>query len=119
MVGLHHLGEERFHPGRSDYQRQYEPILYDWKEGTDRFWCGDRSQSDVWFVNRTRTNDLHPTIKPVELIIRAIRYSSKTRDTILETFGGAGSTLIAAETTGGQARLIELDPAYRDVIRKL
>ncbi|MCW5860394.1 MAG: site-specific DNA-methyltransferase [Caldilineales bacterium] len=108
--------KNNFTLGRSDYQRQYEPILYGWKQGTDRFWCGDRGQSDVWFVNRTRTNDLHPTMKPVELVARAIRNSSKTRDTILDPFAGAGSTLIAAETTGRQAGLIELDPAYCDVI---
>ena len=102
--------------GRSDYQRAYEPILYGWKEGHDHFWCGSRSESDVWFVNRVRTNDLHPTMKPVELVARAIRNSSKSRDSILDPFAGSGSTLIACETTGRQARLIELDPAYCDVI---
>ncbi len=102
--------------GRSDYQRAYEPILYGWKEGHDHFWCGSRSESDVWFVDRVRTNDLHPTMKPVELVARAIRNSSKSRDSILDPFAGSGSTLIACETAGRQARLIELDPAYCDVI---
>jgi DNA modification methylase len=100
--------------GRSDYQRQYEPILYGWREGTDHFWCGARDQGDVWFVNRSVSNDLHPTQKPIELIERAICNSSKARDTILDAFGGAGSTLIACEKTGRQARLIELDPKYVD-----
>ncbi len=102
--------------GRSDYQRQYEPILYGWKQGTDHFWCGARDQGDVWFVNKPTKNDLHPTMKPVELVERAIRNSSKSRDIVLDCFGGSGSTMIACEKTGRQARLIELDPKYCDVI---
>ena len=104
-----------FTMGRSDYQRQYEPILYGWKEGTDHFWCGARDQGDVWFVKKPVVNDLHPTMKPVELVERAIRNSSKSRDTVLDPFGGSGSTLIACEKTGRQARLIELEPKYCDV----
>lgn len=102
--------------GRADYQRQYEPILYGWKQGNDHFWCGARDQGDVWFVNKPVKNDLHPTMKPVELVERAIQNSSKSRDIILDCFGGSGTTLIAAEKTGRQARLIELDPKYCDVI---
>jgi DNA modification methylase len=102
--------------GRADYQRQYEPILYGWKQGADHFWCGARDQGDVWFVNKPRVNDLHPTMKPVELIERAIRNSSKSRDIVLDLFGGSGTTLIAAERTGRSARLLELDPKYVDVI---
>ena len=102
--------------GRADYQRQYEPILYGWKQGTDHFWCGARDQGDVWFVDKPRVNDLHPTMKPVELIERAIRNSSKSRDIVLDLFGGSGTTLIAAERTGRSARLLELDPKYVDVI---
>jgi DNA modification methylase len=104
--------------GRSDYQRQYEPILYGWKEGAEHFWCGARDQGDVWFFNKPQKNDLHPTMKPVELVERAVRNSSKTRDIVLDPFGGSGSTLIACEKTGRQARLIELDPRYVDVIVK-
>ena len=102
--------------GRADYQRQYEPILYGWKQGADHFWCGARDQGDVWFVDKPRVNDLHPTMKPVELIERAIRNSSKSRDIVLDLFGGSGTTLIAAERTGRSARLMELDPKYADVI---
>ena len=105
-----------FTMGRSDYQRQYEPILYGWKEGTDHFWCGARDQGDVWFVKKPVANDLHPTMKPVELVERAVRNSSKGRDTVLDPFGGSGTTLIACEKAGRQARLIELDPKYCDVI---
>ena len=104
--------------GRADYQRQYEPILYGWKQGTDHFWCGDRDQSDIWNYNKPRVNDLHPTMKPVELVERAIKNSSKSRDIVLDLFGGSGTTLIASEKTGRQARLIELDPKFVDVIIK-
>jgi DNA modification methylase len=105
-----------FTMGRSDYQRQYEPILYGWKEGTDHYWCGARDQGDVWFIKKPVANDLHPTMKPVELVERAIRNSSKSRDTVLDPFGGSGSTVIACEKTGRQARVVELEPKYCDVI---
>ena len=102
--------------GRSDYQRQYEPILYGWPEGATRHWCGDRDQSDVWQIKKPHKNDLHPTMKPVELVERAIRNSSRPGDVVLDPFGGSGTTLIAAEKSGRQARLIELDPKYVDTI---
>jgi DNA modification methylase len=102
--------------GRADYQRQYEPILYGWKEGSDHYWCGARDQGDVWFFDKPARNDLHPTMKPVALVERAIRNSSKSRDIVLDPFGGSGSTLIACEKAGRQARLVELDPKYCDVI---
>jgi len=102
--------------GRADYQRQYEPILYGWRDGADHFWCGARDQGDVWQIKKPHKNDLHPTMKPVELVERAVRNSSKTRDLVLDPFGGSGSTLIACEKSGRRARLIELDPKYVDVI---
>ena len=102
--------------GRSDYQRQYEPILYGWPEGATRHWCGDRDQGDVWNIKKPQKNDLHPTMKPVELVERAIRNSSRPGNVVLDPFGGSGTTLIAAEKSGRVARLIELDPKYVDVI---
>ena len=108
--------KDTFTLGRADYQRQYEPILYGWKQGADHFWCGARDQGDVWLVNKPRVNDLHPTMKPVELVERAIRNSSKSRDIVLDLFAGSGTTLIAGEKTGRVARLLELDPGYVDVI---
>jgi DNA modification methylase len=102
--------------GHSDYQRQYEPILYGWKQGVDHYWCGARDQGDVWFIDKPVKNDLHPTMKPVQLVERAIRNSSKTRDIVLDPFGGSGTTLIAAERARRSARLVELDPKYVDVI---
>ena len=102
--------------GRADYQRQYEPILYGWKDGADHYWCGARDQGDVWLFDKPHKNDLHPTMKPVALVERAIRNSSKSRDIVLDPFGGSGTTMIAAERTGRRARLLELDPGYCDVV---
>jgi len=102
--------------GRADYQRQYEPILYGWKDGADHYWCGARDQGDVWFFDKPVKNDLHPTMKPVALVERAIRNSSKSRDIVLDPFGGSGTTMIAAERTGRRSRLLELDPRYVDVV---
>ncbi|MBG1252185.1 site-specific DNA-methyltransferase [Burkholderia pseudomallei] len=102
--------------GRADYQRQYEPILYGWRDGSEHFWCGARDQGDVWQIAKPCKNDLHPTMKPVELVERAVRNSSRTGDIVLDPFGGSGTTLIACEKTSRRARLIELDPKYVDVI---
>lgn len=102
--------------GRADHQRQYEPILYGWKDGGKHYWCGARDQGDVWQIAKPRANDLHPTMKPVELVERAINNSSRPGETVMDPFGGSGTTLIAAERTGRHARLIELDPKYVDVI---
>ena len=104
--------------GRADYQRQYEPILYGWKQGADHYWCGARDQGDVWFINKPVKNELHPTMKPVELVERAVANSSKSRDIVLDCFGGSGTTMIACEKLNRQCRMIELDPKYCDVIVK-
>lgn len=105
-----------FTMGRADYQRQYEPILYGWPDGSQRHWCGDRDQGDVWQIKKPQKNDLHPTMKPVELVERAIRNSSRPAQLVLDPFGGSGTTLIAAEKAQRRSALIELDPQYVDVI---
>jgi DNA modification methylase len=107
--------KDTFTLGRSDFQRQYEPILYGWKEGSTHFWAGARNAGDVWFIDKPRRNDLHPTMKPVELVERAILHSSRKGDLVVDPFAGAGSTLIACHKSGRRARLIELDPRYVDV----
>jgi DNA modification methylase len=108
--------KDRFTLGRSDYQRQYEPILYGWRQGAEHYWCGDRCQGDVWGVDKPFRNDLHPTMKPVALVERAIHNSSRKGDLVLDLFGGSGSTLIACERTGRHARTLEQAPEYVDVI---
>jgi len=102
--------------GRSDYQRQYEPMLYGWREGVKHYWCGARNQGDVWTIDKPSVNDLHPTMKPVELMERAIENSSRKGETVLDPFAGSGSTVIACESTGRSARMVEIDPRYVDVI---
>ncbi|MGD0274606.1 MAG: DNA modification methylase [Syntrophales bacterium] len=101
-----------FTMGRSDYQRQYEPILYGWKESGEHHWCGARDQGDVWFVNKPRVNDLHPTMKPVELCAKGIENSSPRDGIVMDLFLGSGSTLIACEQTNRICYSMELDPAY-------
>ena len=86
------------------------------RRGTTGTGAGRGIKGDVWFIDKPARNDLHPTMKPVALVERAIRNSSKSRDIVLDPFGGSGSTLIACEKTGRQARLVELDPKYCDVI---
>ncbi|MFL6447386.1 MAG: site-specific DNA-methyltransferase [Bryobacteraceae bacterium] len=108
--------KNHFTLGRSDYQRQYEPILYGWREGAERFWCGARNQGDVWFFPKPKVNDLHPTMKPVALIEQALANSSRADDLILDPFGGAESTLIACHKKGRRARILELEPLYVDVM---
>ena len=86
------------------------------ERGARHYWCGDRDQGDVWSVAKPAVNDLHPTMKPVELVERAIRNSSRRGDLVLDAFAGSGTTLIACERMERAARLIELEPKYVDVI---
>jgi DNA modification methylase len=106
-----------FTMGRSDYQRQYEPILYGWREGEKHHWCGDRDQGDVWQVDKPTANPLHPTMKPLSLVEKAIQNSSKLGDGVLDLFLGSGSTLIACEKTGRTCYGLELEPLYVDIAR--
>jgi DNA modification methylase len=107
--------KDRFVLGRASYQRQYEPIWFGWREGAKPFWCGDRDQGDLWRIERPSDNDLHPTMKPLPLIERAIENSSRPGDSVLDLFLGSGSTLIAAERTGRACLAMELEPHYVDV----
>lgn len=110
--------KDTFTLGRSDYHRQYEPILYGWKAGVSHYFCGDRSQGDVWEFAKPKKNDVHPTMKPVELCQRAVLNSSKPNDIVLDLFGGSGSTLIACEQSSRKCRMMEFEPKYCDVILK-
>lgn len=107
--------KDRFTLGRADYQRGYEPIWYGWREGAGHKWCGDRDQSDVWNIDRPSESPLHPTMKPLALVERAIANSSRDGDLILDPFLGSGTTLIAADRTGRVCAGIELDPIYVEV----
>jgi DNA modification methylase len=102
---------------RKDYHTKYEPIWYGWRNGEARLNpLLDRKQSDVWDIDRPIRSDLHPTMKPLKLIGKAMENSSKINDNVLDLFGGSGSTLITAEQLNRQCYMMELDPKYIDVI---
>lgn len=104
--------------GRQDYQWKHEPILYGWKEGAAHYFINDRTQSTILEFDKPTRNAEHPTMKPIDLLVRLIKNSSKENNIILDLFGGSGSTLIAAEQTNRISYLMELDPKYCDVIIK-
>ncbi len=108
--------KDRFTLGRADYQRQYEPIWYGWRDGAKHHWCGDRDQGDIWQIPRPARSELHPTTKPLQLVERAIANSSRPGDVVLDLFMGSGSTLIASERTGRISYGAELDPHYCDIV---
>lgn len=104
--------------GRQDYQWQHEPVLYGWKEGAAHYFINDRTQSTILEFDRPKQSALHPTMKPIDLIAKLIKNSSKENDIILDLFGGSGSTIIAAEQLNRSCYAMELDPKYCDVIVK-
>jgi DNA modification methylase len=101
---------------RGRYKTQHEPIYYAYRKGQADVWYGDRGQSTVWPFDKPLSNDLHPTMKPWALVQKALHNSSLPGDRVLDMFGGAGSTLIAAEHAHRQAYLVEIMPQYVDVI---
>lgn len=108
--------KDQFVFGRSDYHYRNESILYGWRDGSAHKWNGGRSQDSVWEYDRPKRSKDHPTIKPVELAIRAIENSSEQGDTVFDPFAGSGTILVAAMQTGRRAVMVEIDPAYCDVI---
>lgn len=104
--------------GRQDYQWKHEPCLYGWTEGASHSWNSDRKQTTVLEFDKPRRNGEHPTMKPVDLFQYLMANSSRPSEIVLDSFGGSGTTLIAAERINRKARLMELDPAYCDVIVK-
>ena len=109
-------GKNTFAWGFGRYKFQHEPIFYCHVAGQKDAWYGDKSQSTLWEEKKPAANRLHPTMKPVELVERALVNSSQAGDLILDLFGGSGSTLIGCERRGRKARLMEIDPKYADVI---
>lgn len=102
--------------GRQDYHWRHEPCLYGWKEGAAHLWASDRKQTTVLEFDRPSRSGEHPTMKPVALFEYQLLNNTKGGDIVLDSFGGSGTTLIAAEKNGRVARLMELDPKYVDVI---
>jgi site-specific DNA-methyltransferase (adenine-specific) len=104
--------------GRQDYQWKHEPCLYGWTEGAAHTWNSDRKQTTVLEFDKPSRNKEHPTMKPVDLFQYQMTNSTKPGNIVLDSFGGSGTTMIAAERINRKARLMELDPRYCDVIVK-
>lgn len=104
--------------GRQDYQWKHEPILYGWKEGAAHYFVNDRSLTTVWEFDKPSSSNEHPTMKPIALVRYAITNSSQREAIVVDTFGGSGSTLMAADEVDRSCYTMELDPKYCDVIRK-
>lgn len=110
-------------PDPEDEPLQHEPIMYGFSPGGEGRlgrggprWYGNNSQSTVFQVDKPRASREHPTMKPTELIVQMLRNSLPPGGLVLDLFGGSGSTLIAADSLGCRAALVELDPHYADVI---
>jgi site-specific DNA-methyltransferase (adenine-specific) len=108
--------KDQFAMGRSDYHGRHEPLFYGWTPGAAHQPPPDRTQDTVWEFARPKRSPEHPTMKPIALIERAIVNHTKRNDLVLDSFGGSGSTLIAAHNSGRTAALVELSPTYVDVI---
>jgi len=104
--------------GRQDYHWKHEPCLYAWKEGAGHLWAADRKQTTILEFDRPSKSVEHPTMKPVELFEYQLLNNTKGSDLVLDSFGGSGTTMIAAEKNNRYSRLMELDPKYCDVIIK-
>ena len=104
--------------GRQDYHWKHEPCLYGWKEGAGHLWATDRKQTTILEFEKPTRNGEHPTMKPVALFEYQMLNNTKGGDIVLDSFGGSGTTLIAADKNGRVARIMELDPKYCDVIIK-
>lgn len=108
--------KDMFVMGRADYHYRHESIFYGWKEGSAHQIPPDRKQDTVWEIPRPKRSTEHPTMKPVELITKAIMNSTNRDQIVLDLFGGSGTTLIACQETNRIGYLMELDPHYVDVI---
>lgn len=136
--------KNHFTLGRQDYQWRHEPCLYGWKEGAAHYFCGKRNistiiksagdieeatheqliewarrlldSSTVMLEDRPEVDDLHPTMKPIKLIMKQIKNSSMEGQNVLDLFGGSGTTLLACEELNRNCFMMEFDPKYADVI---
>ena len=104
--------KQHFVIGMADYHHRYEPILYGWLPDGAHYFIEDRRQDDVFEIDKPHVNDLHPTTKPVELIARMVRNSSREGELVYDPFCGSGSTLLAAHQLKRIGYGVEIDPGY-------
>ena len=104
--------KQQFVIGMADYHHRFEPILYGWLPDGAHYFIEDRRQDDVFEIDKPHVNDLHPTTKPVELIARMIRNSSREGELVYDPFCGSGSTLLAAHQLQRIGYGVEIDPGY-------
>jgi len=98
---------------RKDYHTQYEPMWYGWNAAAARLQeVSDRTQSDVWFIDRPKKSEEHPTMKPLALVERSILNSSKPGAIVQDLFAGSGTTLMACERLGRVCRTMDNDPKF-------
>lgn len=100
---------------RLDYDYKHETIFYTWTKKHNFYGKGE-CKNTVWQFPKPRKCDLHPTMKPVELVAECMLNSSLPGDPVCDIFGGSGTTMIAAEQLGRKCYMMELDPHYCDVI---
>lgn len=135
--------KQAFTLGRQDYQWKHEPCFYGWKEGAAHYFIDARTLTTVMdgldhltkeqllerlkemsslttaiYEDKPSRSVLHPTMKPLGLFKKQIRNSSKEGDTVLDLFGGSGTTLIACEEMNRKCRMMEYDPFYASAIIK-
>jgi site-specific DNA-methyltransferase (adenine-specific) len=108
--------KQRFVFGRQDYHWRHESILYGWKKGAAHYFIADHTQDTVWEVDNQRVSVEHPTMKPVELVTRAVRNSSRSGEHVLDCFAGSGTTLVVCESLGRIGHMVEKNTGYGDVI---
>ena len=104
-----------FSLGRLDYDYKHEAIMYTWTKSHHNYRAG-KFRTSVWDITKVHKCDLHPTMKPIELVANCLLDGTKEGDVVLDSFGGSGTTLIAAEQLGRKCFMMELDPHYCDVI---
>jgi len=107
--------KDQFTLGRGKYQNKYEPIWFGWNNDGTTFY-GDRTQTNVWDIPRPKKSEDHPTMKPVELVGKAVGHASRIDDCVMDLFLGSGSTMVAAHQLNRKCYGMEIDPKYCQVI---
>jgi len=107
--------KDQFTLGRGKYQNKHEVCWFGWNKSGSSF-TEDRTLTNVWDFDRPKKSELHPTMKPIQIVENGLNHSSKKGDIILDLFGGSGSTMVGSHQLLRKGYLMELDPKYCQVI---